>query len=401
MCAEEMDDATLPLDVEQAAAPRAHGGLGGAAGDEQQDTEEDAQLMTRAEGAAAPHEDSSDRAAARRSAAAAQSRHLAWAPYSGSVESVLVAAIMFLLASGIGGLDWVSGATSGEGTIVHSGLWQVQFGDGTLHSLDALCRASGDGSKAMLSVACALHHAGAASSQLAYLCLLIGGTLATCLALEALAARGALAEARGSLTARVPAPLLACLDAMYGALPDACWLLLSACSFGTLITFALRAPVSLGAGPAVVGLSFGCVRLAMLFAVCGLATHLSLVRGARCDVVFNGLDAGCRTWNQAGLRPKLSLFVMSAALVLELLMWLLRLEWGAFLMLYGLWSFTHRLHDHIACFCSVSIHHEPPTRCVSALLRHASFSRTGGSVFHVQQRTVFGLERRSVGCRRC
>ena len=93
----------------------------------------------------------------------------------------------------------------------------------------------------------------------------------------------------------------------------------------------------------------------MLFTLTGLTIRLTLFRGRGHGVVLRGLEAFATRWRQSTMRPKLTMLVMVLALGFELLLWILRLDWGALLMLYGLWTFTFDLRDHLALFCAVRL----------------------------------------------
>lgn len=284
-----------------------------------------------------------------------------WQEHARPAEAVLTCLIIVLLALALSGTDWICGAT-GMGKFAHVGIRTMHDGSGSgAKSLVRMCAEaaavapppppSGGGDGGIhVSVACALAASGSTAGSLATTALATALLLGVALLLEALAARGAL----NGMRAKLPPSLQPHAEQLGELLPAACWSLLLLFTFLTLLLYALKAPGSLGAGLATLGLSYGLVRLAMLLSLVGLGVHLSLVHHMGEDMMISALDALRGHWSSLLLRQKVTQLLLTAALVCEVLLWMQRVEWGGLLVVYGLWAFLHHDHDSLCVFCSIA-----------------------------------------------
>ena len=268
-----------------------------------------------------------------------------WTKAARPAEVVCLCMIAALTVSGLWGSDWVFGSNA-ELRKVSSGLrhslvagepWDVKTGD-----LWVTCRAVGNPS----STVCALASAGSAATGLGCTALFI------CLALLALYIAQHFEEPIRMLQTSLP-------DGQYARVarvgPVICWGLLLFFLFATLLVYALLAPASMGGGLAHLGVSYGALRLALLIGVMGVSIHLSLVHKCGEDSVIAMLDSLRGHWGHMNAHQQLCQALLAVALLCEALIWIRRVEWGALLIIYGLWSHSTNSHEHLSLFAAAAI----------------------------------------------
>jgi len=55
------------------------------------------------------------------------------------------------------------------------------------------------------------------------------------------------------------------------------------------------------------------------------------------------------------LRQKATQLLLLAAFVCELVLWVRRVDYGALLLAYGLWAYTHTGREHLSVFCALTL----------------------------------------------
>ena len=272
-----------------------------------------------------------------------------WEEYARPTECALVTVALLLVIMALNGHDWLSGAT-GQGKMIVVGLLGAREGNAAPYALGPVCDALGAAAASnSSSVVCALAKAGHSASLFGSLALGAALVLAATFAIEAMANRGLLTSFREKLPAALP------LDKVSAALPAVCWSLLLVLTLFTLLLYAARSPNSLGGGYVRLGLSYGLLRLSLVVSLLGLLVHLSLVHKLGEDAMINALDALRGSWDTLVLRQKATMLLLYLALAMELLLWIRRVEWGCLVLLYGLWAYTHRHHDHLCAFCALAL----------------------------------------------
>ena len=286
-----------------------------------------------------------------------------WAKYARPCEQLLATTIAVLLAVSLGGHSWLCGGTSDGGKVAHIGLYAILEQESanaitstpTSTQLDAMCAAAVKVKTASAHgepVACALATGGRIAGRLCIAALIVALILVCHFALEALdASRGVL----NSLRAKIPPGMLPVATKLAKFVPFACWSILLLASFFSLLLFALFAPGTLGSGMAVLGLSYGLTRFAMLLSLMGLAVECAFVLHIGEDQAVSMLDALNGTWAHLATRQKITEVLLLAALVCELLLWLQRIEWGSLLIVFGLHAYTQSNRDHLSAFAALAI----------------------------------------------
>ena len=268
-----------------------------------------------------------------------------WQAMARPAESALVGIVILLLALALFGHDWLSGA-SDRGHMIVAGLGGASEARSPPVDLQAMCeQAVGNAT----SVSCALAAAGGGAASCLWLAFIAALLLAAAFITEELGRRGLLAAVAAKLPAEIP------LDKLSSYLPAVCWSLVLLFDLLALLVYSFRSPSSLGGGYVRYGTSFGCGRLSLVVALAALLTELSLVHKLGEDQMVATLDALRGHWSALIRRQQATQLLLVSALICELLLWVERAEWGALLIAYGLWAYTHHNHDHLGVFCVAAL----------------------------------------------
>lgn len=272
-----------------------------------------------------------------------------WARYARPVEAALLGVCLVLIVSALTGGEWLYGANE-KLLPVSAGLYSV-------HAGAELEKSTGIGRAALAcdpelapegSVVCSLTRAGGAAGGFVVASLLAALCLGGCFAAEELDKRGRLAAVRAKLPPNLPLAKL-------GRLPLGLWGALGGLTYAALLTYALKAPATMGGAMSHLGATYGLGRLTLLLSLCGLAVHVTLVLRVGEDHVINVLDTLSGQWAHMAPRQKAVQAMLGAGLACELLLWVERVEWGALLLVYGLYSHSHNAAEHLSLFCAVAV----------------------------------------------
>ena len=273
-----------------------------------------------------------------------------WSAFARPAESLLVGLLLVVMVLSLNGGDWLSGAND-HGKMVKVGLsMAVEEGSPPFDLVDTCEKLSYEWlSGNATSVACALSNAAGSASTFGYLtfnfALLLGATFI----LESLARRGMLAPVAANLPEAMPYEKIS----LY--LPTICWSLLLIFDVLALLLYAMRSPPSLGGGYVRFGFSYGLCRLGLLLSLTGFTVNISLVHKLGEDPMVATLDALKGHWSNNAKRQQATQLLLFVALICELILWVRRVEYGAMVLGYGLYAYTHHDHDHLCVFCALAL----------------------------------------------
>ncbi|KAL1507671.1 hypothetical protein AB1Y20_007286 [Prymnesium parvum] len=233
--------------------------------------------------------------------------------------------------------DWLHGRDAAH-ALVDVGLRRVDVERNGTRAVWAQCAIDG--------AVCPAALAGTVAFALSSASLLVAALLALSLVLEALDERELLSAVRAALPPALAPDRLA-------VLPLLGWAVLYCLLFVALLVYSFCAPSDLGGSEARLGAGYGRLRLALLLVLCAGVVHLTLVQRIGEDHAIELLDMLKGHWDGMSLTKKGCQVVLAVALLLELLLWVERAEWGVLVLLYGLWAQHSFSPRHLAAFTCV------------------------------------------------
>jgi len=205
-----------------------------------------------------------------------------WHSFARPFEAGVLGVVALMLSFGLGGGDWLHG-TNGDLAHVFAGLKSASVGNAT-GRLSEACHPEEPGD----AVTCSVASAGGWGAAFLTLALLACVLLIVRLVLEELYTRGMLAVALARLNEKVPLQTLAPLRTLGPAIS---WGALVCFQYLGLLVYAAKAPATLGAGAAALGVSYGLVRLATVASALGATAHYAASRAVEDSLLLETLDS--------------------------------------------------------------------------------------------------------------